>query len=361
MPVILYGHGTTLLKDGVASEFAGHEWAIAAAAAAYYGYAVAMPDEPGMGGDGAAYHPYCHGKSLAYAFVDAIPAVRDLFGADPYVLGSDYHWDGRVFLLGYSEGGYAALAAAREMETHKEDFGGEAGFILAGSACMAGPFDISGTTRRAILAQAKPFGHPFFIPYVILGYNSVYGNVMDPLEILAPELLETREDGNILGWSNGFTDGMAVNARIAKRLGVAVDGVVARTLLNPKWVDACLADPAFASSPIRDLLQENDVSVGWAPSRPILFCQSPDDADVPVENTLTAMANLEGAMRKAGRDPAGILDFRPLGAPGCGIGHVGGILLAMPAAFDWIYRRRPEAEAEPWVLSGGYAISPANP
>ncbi|BDU74038.1 lipase family protein [Mesoterricola silvestris] len=353
MPIVIYSHGTSLLKDGVPSQFGGHEWVFGAAAAAYYGFAVAMPDQPGMGGDGTSFHPYCHGRSLAYAIVDAIPAIRDRFAEDPYVAASAYQWDGRVFLLGYSEGGYASLAAAREMETHREAYGGDAGFQLAGSACMAGPFDISGTTRRQILARNRPFNHPFFIPYVLLGYHAIYGRILDPLETLCKRLLDSREDGNILQWSNGFTDGMEADCRIAARMGRAPGGVVLRDLLNPDWVARELDDPAFASGPLKGILEENDVAVGWTPTRPILFCQSPDDRDVPVENTKRAMGALGAAIRGAGGEPGALLTFRSLGAPGEGISHLGGVLLAIPAAFDWIYRAPSEqpSAVSPTVLN----------
>lgn len=346
MPVVIYSHGTSLLKDAVASEFGGHEWIFGAAAAAYYGFAVAMPDQPGMGGDGQAYHPFCHGRSLAYAVVDAIPAIRRAFGEDPFLAQNGYAWDGRIFLMGYSEGGYASLAAAREMETHREDFQGPRGFMLAGSACMAGPFDISGTTRRRILQPMAAYQHPFFIPYVVLGYHEVYGRIMDPLEVLSPELLRTGEDGNIQEWCNGFTDGLVVDELIAQRLKVPIGGVVLRDLLNPAWAASVLEDPAFAAGPLQDILRENDLGPGWTPSRPILFTQSPDDQVVPIANTLEVMGTLEAALRERGQDPQGLLQFRPFCRPGSGVGHVRGVFLGIPKAFDWIYRGMPDETAE---------------
>jgi len=337
MPIVMYCHGTNLLKDAVASSYGGHEWMFAAAAAAYYGFAVALPDMPGMGGDSASYHPFCHARSLAFAVVDGIPAVRDLFATDPYVAGGGYAWDGRVFIMGYSEGGFASLAAAREMERHPEAYQSGKGFMLAGTAAMAGPFDISGTTRLQILRPADPFDHPFFIPYVLLGYGAVYGRVMDPLEELAPALTESREDGNILEWSNGSTDGIVVDTLIARRLGVPRDGVVLRALLRPEWVVRELEEPAYLTSPLRWILEENDVARGWAPTRPILFAQGPDDRDVPLANTLTAMGMLETAVRADGRDPQGLLSYEPLDLPGGRTNHIKGALLAIPLAFDWVY------------------------
>ena len=77
---------------------------------------------------------------------------------------------------------------------------------------------------------------------------------------------------------------------------------------------------------------------GWTPTRPILFCQSPDDRDVPIENTVRALETLGAALERSGQDPSGKLQFRPLGTAGAGISHVSGVFLAIPMAFDWIYR-----------------------
>jgi hypothetical protein len=339
MPIVVYSHATSLLKDAVPSEFSGHEWIFAAAAASYYGFAVAMPDEPGMGSDGTTFHPYCHARSLAYAVVDAIPAAVDRFRGDSYAAMNSFRWDGRVFLVGYSEGGLATLAAAREMETHRADFAGEGGFILAGSACMAGPFDLSGTLRNQMVDPKASFPHAFFIPYILLGYNAVYGRVLDPLEALAPALLETREDGNILEWSNGATDGPVVDQRIARRLGTEPGKTPPLALFNPAWVARELSDPAYATSTLRGLLEENDPSRGWTPTRPILFAQSPDDRDVLLQNALSAHRILGQALWKAGRDPLELLELRLLGEPGNAISHAEGVLMAIPLAFDWIYRQ----------------------
>lgn len=336
VPLVIYCHGTSLLKDAVASEFGGHEWMLGAAAAAYYGFAVAMPDGPGMGADGTAYHPFCHGRSLAYAAVDAIPALRAALQGDPASLGGGLVWDGGVYLMGYSEGGYAALAAAREMETHKGAYGGEGDFILKGSACMAGPFDISGTIRHHILDEDRGFGHPFFLPYVVCGYHSIYGEIMDPLRVLSEKLLWSSEDGSVLRWVNGNLDGLVADQLIARRLGTDAASLHGTELLSPAWTARNLADPAWPGSPIRAILEENDVHKGWTPTRPILFCQSPDDEDVPEGNTLAALDALGAALRREGRDPSSLLSYRPLPR---GTTHLQGALETIPIALDWIWRR----------------------
>ena len=339
LPLVIYTHATMLEKVQVPSEYGGHEWILGAAAATYYGFAVAMPDQPGMGGDALDYHPFCHGKSLAYSTLDALPAVERLAGEDPYLAQRNYGWDGRLYVMGYSEGAYTALAAVKELETHPARYGER--FTLKGSACMAGPFDLSGATRQEIIDPVTPFAHSFYLPYVILAYRGVYGDLMDPRQAFAPALLENRDDGNILQWADGCLDGLAVDTLIGRRLGVPGDAVVLRSILNPDWLARELDDPAYATSTVRKLLLENDLTGGWRPTRPILFCQSEADQDVSIRNTINAMAGLGAEIRNAGGDPDRVLAFLPLGAPADRISHVQGALVAIPAAFNWIYSGTP--------------------
>jgi pimeloyl-ACP methyl ester carboxylesterase len=339
LPLVLYPHATMLEKTHVPSEYGGHEWMVGAAAALYYGYAVAMPDQPGMGGDSQARHPFCHAKSLAYSTLDALPALERLVGEDPYLIQRRYGWDGSLYIMGYSEGAYTALAAVKELETHPGGYGER--FTLKGSACMAGPFDLSDTTRKAIIDPVTPFAHCFYLPYVIMGYQDIYGELMDPQQAFAPALLQPREDGNVVQWVGGCIDGLLVDSLIGRRLGVPGDAVVLRSILNPAWLARELDDPAYATSGLRKILLENDLCGGWRPTRPILFCQSLTDRDVSIQNTVRTMAGLGEEIRQAGGDPSRLLAFLPLGGPSDRISHVQGALVAIPAAFNWIYSGMP--------------------
>jgi hypothetical protein len=339
LPLVLYLHGTMLEKSHVPSQYGGHEWMLGAAAALYYGFAVAMPDQPGMGGDGESYHTFCHAKSLAYSTVDALPAIAALAGTDPYLVRHGYGWDGRLYLVGYSEGAYTALATVKELDTHPDRQ--LAPFTLLGSACMAGPFDLSGTFRNRIIDPRRPYAHSFYLPYVVRAYASIYGDALPPAQVFAPALLENREDGNILQWTDGCLDGLEVDSLIGRRLGVPGDAVLLRDILDPGWVARDLEDPGYATSMIHKILLENDLHSGWRPLRPILFVQSPDDQDVPIQNTRLTMAELGEEIREAGGDPASLLAFLPIGAPSDHIDHVSGALVAVPAAFNWIYSGMP--------------------
>ena len=248
LPLVVYAHGTELQKQACPSRFGGEEWPLGAAAAAAFGFAVAMPDLPGMGGDAGSFHPYCHAASLAYAIVDSIPAAVRLFTEDPYLVQHRLTWDGRLYLVGYSEGGYATLAAVKEVETHAAAYAAQAHFTLTGSACMAGPFDLSGAMRTTFIDPVQGYPRSYYLPYFVRGYHGVYGPRLEPGAVFAPSLLATRADGNLLAWTDGTQDGLAVDAEVGKRLGMPPNAIdqatswralsrarMARLRSGPQW------------------------------------------------------------------------------------------------------------------------------
>jgi hypothetical protein len=340
LPVVVYNHGTSLRKDAVPSAFRGHEWAFGAAAAAFYGLAVVMPDYPGMGGDSWRYHPFCHRRTLAYAVVDALPAVRRMVQEDPYLIENGYRWDNRLYFMGYSEGGYASLAAAREWEGLTERYRRASGFDLSGTACMGAPLDLTGATREAFLHPTTPTPHVFYLPMIVLGYREVYGRLVDPEEILAPALLENREDGGLLQWADGSREGLLVDAAIGRRLGLPPGGLVLRGLFNPAWVTGVLEAEDFLASPLGQAMRENDLVDGWAPTRPILFAHSPDDHDISIQKAYRALGGLSRAVEQAGGDPASLLELRLLAQPGEGVDHVAGLFIGITTALRWIEEQR---------------------
>jgi hypothetical protein len=339
LPLVVYAHATELRKDAVPSAFGGQEWMLGAAAAAWFGFAVAMPDLPGAGADAGSYHPYCHACSLAYAVADSIPAIRQTLGADPYLAGHGYAWDGSLYLMGYSEGGYTALATVKELETHPDQYP-----AFTGSACMAGPFDLSGAMRTAFIDPALTYPRSYYLPYFVRGYHAVYGPRLVPTAVFAPDLLETEADGNIMTWTDGSQDGLVVDAELGQRMGMPAEAICLRSMFNPPWLAQALLDPAYAGSDTHALLAENDLCRGWRPTRPILFRQSPDDELVPYANTLTTLDQLGQSILQSGGDPSKVLIPIPIGQAGDGISHEAGALLAIPSAFAWFYFGMPDPE-----------------
>ncbi|HVP12247.1 MAG TPA: lipase family protein [Phycisphaerae bacterium] len=326
--LVAYPHGTELLRDNVPSNNAGVEWVFGAAGALFAGFAMAMPDLPGMGGaDPNAYHPYCHAKSLAYSVVDMIQAVQESFTWELY---GQYWWDGQLYILGYSEGGYAAMATVRELQLNAGQY---PGLAITASACMAGPYDLTGAMRNLMVNSTEPYGAPYFLPYVVLGYDAVYSGPFDPNQAINPLLLP-----DCLQWMNGVsTPSSEVNRLIAERLGYPQGQFPApHELLNPTWVNQQLADNVYQTSQVGQILADNNLWPGWVPSRPMLLRHSPDDDRVPYANTEKAFNEFVKAGAIAN------LTLSPIGKAGDGIGHVSGAIIGIPSAIIWFRNGCPK-------------------
>ena len=115
------------------------------------GYVVCMPDYLGLG-LGEGLHPYCHAKSEATATVDMLRATRQVCDEQ------DIHLNDQTFLFGYSQGGHATMAAARELELYHTDE-----FTLTASAPMSGPYDISGAQTELVVSD-EPYSAPITCP-----------------------------------------------------------------------------------------------------------------------------------------------------------------------------------------------------
>lgn len=319
--LIAYPHGTELKRDRVPSNNSGDEWPLGAIAALLEGFAVAMPDLPGMGGaDPNKYHPYCHANSLAYSVVDMIRAVNEAFEID---LRDRYSWNGRLYILGYSEGGYAALATVKELQLHADDY---PGLSITGSACLAGPQDLTGAMRKLMIDPDHRFGRPFFLPYMIWGYNAVYpGEVFDPHAAMTPVLMP-----DLATWMDGSLEGDDVDKLVEERMGVAKGQVIPLDMMSPDWVASQLADDVYQTSPVGQILAANNLYDGWAPNRPMLIMQSPDDDCVPYANSVTTY----NAFVAAGAGH--LVTFHNIGWAGAGITHVEGAVIGIPSAIMWI-------------------------
>jgi pimeloyl-ACP methyl ester carboxylesterase len=256
-----YQHGTLVQKDDVASiQGTDDPEALVAVALATDGYLAVMPDYLGMGLS-PGLHPFVHANSLATAVVDALRAARQ------YAERENVELDERVFLLGYSEGGYATAAAQRLIESQHADE-----FLLAASAPMAAPWNLSGSMVE-LFQSGDTYPAPHFLPYTIVAYNDVY---------------EIEDD-----WSSVFADpyaGTVPPLFDGTRSGGEIDRVlpdVPRHMLTPEFVQGF---DAGQTSEWRQRLEENDL-LGWIPTTRTRLYHCAEDDLVPYENTEIAIAS----------------------------------------------------------------------
>ncbi len=125
------------------------------------GYVVSMPDYVGYGKSLKYFHPYLIKRALSANVIDMLLAVRK------FLKQKGIKESGRLFLSGYSEGGYVTMAALEEIEKHYKDV-----LPVTAAAPMAGSYDMK-TTADMVLA-AKDYKYPNLPAFVLYSYNYYY-------------------------------------------------------------------------------------------------------------------------------------------------------------------------------------------
>ncbi len=292
LPLVSYQHGTVTEREDVPSRL-NFEGFIGVAMATS-GYAAVLPDYLGLG-DSPGIHPYHHAKSEATCVVDLLRATRSYCASNTVALS------GKLFLTGYSHGGHATLAAMREIEElHATEF------PITACAPGAGAYDLAGVTAEDFLAdKAKP--NPYYLPYLLVGLQDVYGWVDRWSDVLVAPYATT-----IPPLFNGQHGSGEINDKLPAKPS---------QILRPETLESFRNNPA---DPLRTLLRENDL-IRWTPKAPLRLYHCSGDQDVPPANMATALA----AFHARGATHVQALDPLP------GADHGGCVQPALLAAKAW--------------------------
>jgi pimeloyl-ACP methyl ester carboxylesterase len=252
LPLAAYGHGTQSKKSKVASFLDGGQWDINTIIAAT-GYVIAMPDYLGLGDSDPRIPmpPYSHNDSEANAMINMLRAARTISDSLSVAL------NGEIFLYGYSQGGAATAATVKEIELN---YSSE--FTITGSAPMSGAYDFK-DAQVDLISSTNVFPTPAYFPYIILAYQSIYGNLFsNPSEFLVPPY-DTLLPPLFYAGNTGIN---ALNNLCSP---------VPRDMMIDSVMNAFLTDSLH---PMRLNLLDNDLVRGWYPRSPmkILYCQGDD-------------------------------------------------------------------------------------
>src|SRR5690606_18912476 len=178
--LVMWAHGTATARDYsvLTSEevFGG----IALAVLAAHGYTVVAPDYTGYGGSTLDYHPYLNARAQAADAIDALRAARQVLASR----GEEAPQ--AVYLTGYSQGGFVAMATHREIESAHADE-----FTVAASFPMSGPYALGYTLDR-MLGGDPTDGASRLLPFLVESYQRSYGNVFaTPAELFVPPYDQT--------------------------------------------------------------------------------------------------------------------------------------------------------------------------
>jgi acetyl esterase/lipase len=167
-PILLYAHGTDVDKNRNLADITdptNSEGALIAAMFAAQGYIVVAPNYTGYDTSSLPYHPYLNGAAQSADMIDALTAARKALG---HVLASATTDNGKLFITGYSQGGYVAMATHKAMQA--------ANMTVTASAPMSGPYALA-AFADTVFSGRVDLGSTIFTPLVTTSYQKSYGGM----------------------------------------------------------------------------------------------------------------------------------------------------------------------------------------
>jgi hypothetical protein len=310
-PIVLYAHGKRDFKFYNIADLnngGNYEGLLLALSCAARGYIVVAPNYAGYDTSTLPYHAYLNADQQSADMIDALNAAR---AAIPGTGSADA---GKLFVTGYSEGGYVAMATHRALEA--------AGMPVTASAPMSGPYALSAFGDAVFLGQVDA-GAPAQFVMLASSYQRSYGNLYSaPNEIfedkyatgidsLLPTAVGTgtlvtqgQLPDSALFNSSPPTPGLAAftpattpaNLATVFAMGFGTDDLV-KNSYRLSYLEDAVSDPDGGypntttglppSSPtnaFRVDLKRNDLR-NWSPTAPMLVCGGDEDPVVFYLNT----------------------------------------------------------------------------
>ena len=252
-PMYLFGHGTKVRRDSAPSMGSFNDLNMWLGTS---GYIYMEPDYLGLGVS-QINHPYQLKDPTATVMIDMVYATRQFCNQI-----NGLQFNDQLYIAGYSEGGYAALAAVKEIEENHSDLN------ITMSFPMAGAYDMSGTMVDLMLSRER-YTNPYYLPYVILSYMERYdlGTVQDFFKPEYAEILPELFNGD---YSGGYINSFMPDIPIyILRADIIYEF---RTNLN---------------FPFRLTLAENDL-LDWIPRSKLYLFHGIADEQIPYENSVVA-------------------------------------------------------------------------
>ena len=255
--MLSFHHGTITKYDDAPSNFSAGDYnTIAYSAMASVGFIGVIPDYLGFGSSTSVLHPYYVEDLMASSVIDLLKASVEL-GQQKNVT-----FNGNLFLAGYSEGGYATMAAHKAIEENGLD-----GFTLIASFPASGAYDIKGIQEN-IFAQEE-YDDPHYVAYLARAYQIQYDR-----DDLLTDFFKEPYASRIPGLFDGQKGATEINAQLTTKVSDLIQGDVLNNInSNPKY------------SYLVDAFNENSLT-DWKPVAPMYMYHGLADETVPYQNSV---------------------------------------------------------------------------
>lgn len=295
-PVLLYAHGTVLDRNFSMARLNGEARVVAAMFVAQ-GYIVVAPDYAGYGVSSLPYHPYLNADQQAGDMINALRAAR---AALP---GLGARTSQKLFVTGYSQGGFVALATQRAMQ---ERYGDE--FQVTATAGLSGPYALL-QMADDIFSGRPNVGITAYLPLLTTaGQKSGATLYTSPAELYEEPYADGIE--SVLPATQRMDDLIKQGKLPAGALFAGdtppqgegapthfADSNLVRTSYRKAYLQdvaahPCGTDPAqplacHSANRLRQWLQKNDLR-SYQPRSPLLLCGGQRDPVVPFANASAA-------------------------------------------------------------------------
>jgi predicted esterase len=217
------------------------------------GYIILMTDYLGFGESAQILHPYYHRESNDASVIDLIHACNELFLSNEIKALNN----GKLFLMGYSQGAWATLSALKALENDPS----VAKEILAAS-CGAGAYDMIEVAKH--IFQLDIYRAPYYLPYFIESHirNGFLNEPLqkyfnEPYASLIPDLFD------------GSKGGGAINAQLTDSVSLLVTANLRENF-----------ETGTEFQSLREELKMNSIEA-WSSDTRLLFFHGDADEDVP--------------------------------------------------------------------------------
>jgi poly(3-hydroxybutyrate) depolymerase len=317
-PVVVYAHGTNTDRSFDISQVEAAdnaEGVLLAAVFAAEGYIVVAPNYVGYDTSTVNYHPYLIADQQSKDMIDSLTAARSALPTTDVPGSRD---GGKLFVTGYSEGGYVAMATHSAMQV--------AGMTVTASAPMSGPYALSAfgdAIFEGEVSDSAAENLALLIPAYQQAYGDLYGSPSDAfaakyapsIEGLLPgstSVSQLQAQGKFPVAAFDSTPPTAAYAVYTPATtptafapifaaGFGTDYLISNSFRGSYLQDALASPdggfpavtdgmpPASPSNTFRIHLKQNDLR-NWTPSAPTLLCGGSSDPTVFFFNT-TLMQN----------------------------------------------------------------------
>jgi pimeloyl-ACP methyl ester carboxylesterase len=289
-PFLSVQHGTTFVKSGapsVSKEFSGIEFYASA------GYITFMPDYIGYGASSTLDHPYYDAAHAASAVIDMIKAGKEYLDQR-----KEIRYNSKLFLTGYSEGGYVTLATQKTLESNAIS-----DLTLTAVAAGAGGYDLTEMLKN--ISTSNYYSYPAYLSLIVYSYNTLYDWNKTTTYFFRKayaDKLDTLLDGN--------AEGDYINSQLTTKMD---------SLFDSSFYNGLKGNGELQ---FKNTLAMNSLA-DWNASVPIRLYHGTNDEVIPYENSMVTYEKL--------KNKGANIELLPIE----GATHGSGLKPMILSAFEW--------------------------